>query len=44
MAPINDNWDSETYSKIIAPYASVMRTEVVELLDPKQEGKYGYIT
>ncbi|KAF8424715.1 S-adenosyl-L-methionine-dependent methyltransferase [Tirmania nivea] len=37
VAPTKDIWDSETYSKKVAPYVPALTTRIVGMLDPREE-------
>ena len=39
IAPAKDMWDSETYSKKVAPFVPVLTTRVLGMLDPKEKGE-----
>lgn len=36
---VKDHWDSETYSKKVAPYVPALTTRIVGMLDPKEDGE-----
>lgn len=39
IAPAKDIWDSETYSKKVAPYVPALTAKIVGMLDPRKEGE-----